>query len=50
MEVVAEEHRCFICQGLLMPPVVLPCTHRICEQCFFLVEEKANLTCPLCRK
>ncbi|EGD76332.1 hypothetical protein PTSG_01034 [Salpingoeca rosetta] len=47
---VREEHVCFLCMGLLIPPVVLPCTHRVCEECFRRIEELSNMECPMCRR
>ena len=49
---VKDEHRCKICMGILIEPVVFPCDprHCVCAACFKDVEEKANLECPFCRK
>ncbi|XP_036602484.1 E3 ubiquitin-protein ligase RNF168 [Trichosurus vulpecula] len=41
---------CQICTDLLIEPVTLPCGHTLCNSCFQLTVEKANLCCPFCRR
>jgi hypothetical protein len=42
--------RCqFVCLGLLIKPVTLPCGHTVCYACFESIMELSNLTCPACR-
>ncbi|XP_064418533.1 E3 ubiquitin-protein ligase rnf168 isoform X2 [Latimeria chalumnae] len=45
-----EDCMCPICCELLLEPVTLPCNHTLCNPCFQLTVEKANLCCPLCRQ
>eukprot|EP00049_Salpingoeca_infusionum_P003616 m.68456 g.68456 ORF g.68456 m.68456 type:complete len:520 (-) comp12199_c0_seq2:118-1677(-) len=47
---VHETHACLICRGFLLPPVVLPCDHRVCKECFDGILEWSNMECPFCRK
>lgn len=42
--------RCFICYQLIQEPVVLPCHHEMCRECFQRSVETANFNCPVCRK
>ena len=41
---------CPVCLQLLIEPVVMPCNHELCRDCFRQNVEEANLVCPLCRK
>ncbi|XP_068921123.1 E3 ubiquitin-protein ligase RNF168 [Petaurus breviceps papuanus] len=41
---------CLICTDTLIEPVTLPCSHTLCNSCFQLTVEKANLCCPFCRR
>ncbi|XP_051841492.1 E3 ubiquitin-protein ligase RNF168 [Antechinus flavipes] len=41
---------CQICTDILIEPVTLPCGHTLCNSCFQLTVEKANLCCPFCRR
>eukprot|EP01147_Barroeca_monosierra_P002305 gene2305-5290_t len=47
---IPEEHICVVCMGLIIPPVVLPCNHRVCEECFRRIEDLSNMECPFCRR
>ena len=42
--------RCGICYELIREPVVLPCRHEMCQECFKRSMETANFNCPICRK
>lgn len=42
--------RCSICYELIREPVVLPCGHEMCQECFQMSMETANFNCPICRK
>jgi len=43
-----EEVICFIGQGVLYDPVVLPCSHRFCRNCISIwLESHSN--CPVCK-
>ena len=42
--------RCPICYDLIREPVVFPCGHEICRECFDHSLKTANFYCPLCRK
>lgn len=44
------ECQCGICMEILLEPVTLPCNHTLCNPCFQLTVEKANLCCPFCRR
>jgi hypothetical protein len=47
---IPSRYRCkFICLGLLIEPVRLPCGHIVCHACFDSILELSNLTCPACR-
>ncbi|XP_023677009.1 E3 ubiquitin-protein ligase rnf168 [Paramormyrops kingsleyae] len=41
---------CPICLDIFLEPVTLPCSHTFCKPCFLETVDKANLSCPLCRK
>ncbi|KAM6444227.1 E3 ubiquitin-protein ligase RNF168 isoform 1-T6 [Liasis olivaceus] len=41
---------CNICMDIFVEPVTLPCHHTLCNACFQLTVEKANLCCPFCRR
>ncbi|KAM5336392.1 E3 ubiquitin-protein ligase RNF168 [Glossophaga mutica] len=45
-----SECQCGICMEILIEPVTLPCNHTVCNACFQLTVEKANLCCPFCRR
>ncbi|XP_054431112.1 E3 ubiquitin-protein ligase RNF168 [Pteronotus mesoamericanus] len=45
-----SECQCGICMEILIEPVTLPCKHTVCNACFQLTVEKANLCCPFCRR
>ncbi|XP_030752708.1 E3 ubiquitin-protein ligase RNF168-like [Sitophilus oryzae] len=40
---------CPICRTIIIEPVLLPCNHAFCKQCFDGAMENTNLVCPLCR-
>ena len=42
------EFCCAICQGLVVAPHMLPCSHRFCGACIFKWTPRHN-TCPTCR-
>ena len=42
--------RCPICYELIREPVVLPCRHELCRECFQRSMDTANFYCPMCRK
>ena len=42
--------RCPICYDPIREPVVFPCGHEICRECFDHSLKTANFYCPLCRK
>jgi len=41
---------CPVCRGIFIEPVVMPCYHGLCLQCFQRTMEETSLTCPMCRK
>ena len=41
---------CPICYSLIREPVVFPCNHEVCRECFDHSLKTANFCCPLCRK
>lgn len=41
---------CPVCRGIFIEPVLMPCRHALCLQCFQRTMEENSLTCPLCRK
>lgn len=41
---------CPVCRGIFIEPVVMPCHHVLCLQCFQRTMEETSLTCPMCRK
>ena len=41
---------CPICYSLIREPVVFPCHHEVCRECFDHSLKTANFCCPLCRK
>lgn len=45
-----EDVTCKICLNLMVRPVSLPCKHDLCYACYENCVEKANLSCPMCRK
>ncbi|XP_043926275.1 E3 ubiquitin-protein ligase RNF168 [Protopterus annectens] len=45
-----SDYICPICREIFLEPVTLPCNHTLCNPCFQLTVEKANLCCPLCRR
>ncbi|KAK0066595.1 E3 ubiquitin-protein ligase RNF168 [Biomphalaria pfeifferi] len=45
-----SECLCPICISILIEPVTMPCNHSLCMPCYKETVEKANLTCPVCRK
>eukprot|EP00741_Cyanophora_paradoxa_P008821 tig00001376_g8538.t1 len=48
---VDEEDKCKICFELLVDPHMCPgCSQNICSGCWASVKQKANPTCPFCRK
>ena len=42
--------RCPVCLEVITEPVVLPCGHEICKDCFGMTLRVATVCCPLCRK
>lgn len=46
-----ENVGCPVCMdSVMIEPVTLPCSHRLCHSCYKSCIEKSNLTCPNCRK
>lgn len=46
-----ENAGCPVCMdGVMIEPVTLPCSHRLCHACYKSCVELSNLTCPNCRK
>lgn len=45
-----EDVTCKICLELMIEPVSLPCSHKLCFPCYESCVQKANLCCPMCRK
>ena len=45
-----EDVTCKICLNVMIRPVSLPCKHDLCYACYENCVEKANLSCPMCRK
>ncbi|KAK6995552.1 E3 ubiquitin-protein ligase RNF168, partial [Biomphalaria glabrata] len=45
-----SECMCPVCISLLILPVTFPCNHSLCLKCYKETVEKANLSCPVCRK
>ena len=41
---------CPVCYDLIREPVVFPCDHEVCRECFDHSLNTANFCCPLCRK
>ena len=41
---------CYICRGVLIEPVTLPCLHVFCKLCFEQSMLETSHSCPLCRK
>ena len=41
---------CPVCYDLIREPVVFPCDHEVCRECFDHSLKTANFCCPLCRK
>ncbi|KAI8737265.1 hyaluronan-mediated motility receptor [Biomphalaria glabrata] len=45
-----SECMCPVYISLIIQPVTFPCNHSLCLQCYKETVEKANLSCPVCRK
>ncbi|KAK0042831.1 E3 ubiquitin-protein ligase RNF168 [Biomphalaria pfeifferi] len=45
-----SECMCPVCLSILLQPVTFPCNHSLCLKCYRQTVEKANLSCPVCRK
>lgn len=45
-----SEAFCYICRGVLIEPVTLPCSHVFCYTCFDQSMLETSHSCPLCRK
>lgn len=45
-----DDVTCKICLDILVEPVTMPCGHTLCSPCFESCVQKANLSCPMCRK
>ncbi|KAI8734326.1 E3 ubiquitin-protein ligase RNF168 [Biomphalaria glabrata] len=45
-----SECMCPVCISLLLQPVTFHCNHSLCLKCYKETVEKANLSCPVCRK
>ncbi len=41
---------CHICLGVLVEPVTMPCSHRICQVCLLRSIEVNRTCCPLCKR
>jgi hypothetical protein len=40
---------CPICFEILIEPVLMPCKHELCLECFDQIKDLLNLECPICR-
>ena len=50
VKLMARVPCCPICYSLIREPVVFPCHHEVCRDCFDHSLKTANFCCPLCRK
>lgn len=41
---------CPVCRGIFIEPVIMPCHHGLCLQCFERTMKETSFTCPMCRK
>lgn len=41
---------CYICRGILIEPVTVPCNHVFCLKCFEASITETSYSCPLCRR
>ena len=48
MALLHADFQCAICQGLVVAPHILPCSHRFCGACILQWIERSD-TCPTCR-
>ena len=48
MALLHADFQCAICQGLVVAPHILPCSHRFCGACILQWTERSD-TCPTCR-
>ena len=48
-EVTISDVTCIVCCDFFTNPVLLPCNHRLCEDCLLLIVDKSNVECPSCR-
>lgn len=46
----ATEVLCYVCRGILIEPVTLPCSHVFCRVCLEQSLQETSHSCPLCRK
>lgn len=46
----ASQVFCYICRGIFIEPVTLPCAHVFCYNCFEQSMQETSHSCPLCRK
>lgn len=49
-KITKEDATCPICQDIFDVPILLPCNHRICEDCLMGIVDHANIECPFCRR
>ncbi len=47
---IMSPFQCPVCYETIIFPVVFPCQHEICRDCFTKSIDSANYFCPLCRK
>ena len=45
-----DAYGCPICLEILMEPITMPCSHRMCKPCFAKNLELTNMHCPFCKK
>jgi len=45
-----DAYGCPICLEILVEPITMPCSHRMCKPCFAKNLELTNLHCPFCKK
>ena len=43
------DFQCVICIDILIEPVVLPCRHEFCRECFEKYYEVTDSSCPMCK-
>lgn len=46
---ISQPLDCIVCWSSESPPLALPCSHRMCDNCLTAMEERQQPYCPLCR-